>query len=192
MRWSDGAQIDTMFLIDGDHELRWLNLCRKLNKAARVALEGGYDALLTVESDIVVPQDALEKLAAVNADVVYGLFVLRFPPYHWNVATRMRPLGEVRFLSGDPQAAAEAWGKVIPCEGHGQGICLIRRQVLDRIAFRNPKPEVRAQDWFFSYDCQRLGFSQMAHLGVVCGHINPPWIYWPNPDTATLYRRAEL
>lgn len=191
LRWQDGTQIDTMFLLDGDDQGRWSNLCRKLNEARDMALAGGCDALLTVESDIVVPPDALQQMASVNADVVYGLFVLRFTPYHWNVATRMRPLGEVHFLTSNPQAAREAWGKVTPCEGHGQGICLIRRRVLEEIPFRNPKPELRAQDWFFSYDCQRLGFSQWAHLGVVCGHIDPPHIYWPTPLLSELYVKEE-
>jgi len=185
LRWSDGSQVDTIFLVDGDEDIRWANLCRKLNEARRIALDGGYDALLTVESDIIVPQDALEKLAAVEADVVYGLFVLRFPPYHWNVTPRIRPWGQVRFLSEDPEAARAAWGKVIPCEGHGQAIGLIRTRVLEAIEFRNPHPDLRAQDWYFSFDCQRLGFSQMAHLGVVCGHINPckhgDYVLWPAP-----------
>ena len=148
-----------------------------------------------------MPPNALEKMASVDADVVYGLFVLRFPPYHWNVATKMRPRGEIHLLSADPEAAREAWGKVIPCEGHGQGICLIRRDVLTAIEFRNPKPELRAQDWFFSYDCQRLGFSQMHHLGVVCGHMelatrpeSTNWnaIYWPDIDKPLLSRMEPL
>jgi len=180
MRWEDGSQIDTVFLVDGDDGSRWENLLRKLNQARALALEGGYDALLTVESDIIPPKDALQKLAAVDADVVYGLFVLRFPPYHWNVSTRMRPRGEVHFLSQDREAAREAWGKVIACEGHGQGICLIRRHVLEAIEFRNPKPELRAQDWYWSFDCQRLGFSQMHHLGVVCGHMDGETLLLPD------------
>ncbi|HUW10675.1 MAG TPA: hypothetical protein VM537_13170, partial [Anaerolineae bacterium] len=52
--------------------------------------------------------------------------------------------------------------------------------VLTAIEFRNPKPELRAQDWFFSYDCQRLGFSQMHHLGVICGHIEESRVMWPD------------
>jgi len=191
MRWNDGTQLDTVFLVDGDDESRWENLCRKLNDARRMALGGGYDALLTVESDIIVPPDALEKLAAVDADVVYGLFVLRFEPHHWNVATKMRPRGHVEFLTSNPAATQSAWGTVMDCEGHGQGICLIHRRVLEKIEFRNPKPDLHAQDWFFSFDCQRLGFRQMAHLGVVCGHIDPPLIYWPDALAPGLHVKEE-
>lgn len=197
LKWSDGRQIETLFLVDGDKQIRWTNLCRKLNDAREAALKGGYDALLTIESDIIPPPKALEMLAGVEADVAYGLFVLRFPPYHWNATLEMRPQGYIELLSVDREAAREAWGKVIECKGHGQGICLIKRHVLERIEFRNPKPELYAQDWFFSFDCQELGFVQKMHLGVVCGHIDGNHIdgtriLWPDPVEEELYGETAL
>ena len=192
LRWDDDRQIDTLFLVDGDKQIRWANLCRKLNDARDAALRGGYDALLTIESDILPPPDALEKLAAVDADVVYGLFVLRFAPYHWNATLAMRPQGYIELLSADREAAREAWGKVIECKGHGQGICLIHRHVLEAIEFRNPKPELYAQDWFFSFDCQDLGFVQKMHLGVACGHIDGKRVLWPDPEEEELFSETAL
>lgn len=192
LKWNSGARVDTVFLVDGDDQGRWENLCRKLKWARTLALQGSYDALLTIESDIIVPEDALEKLAAVDAGVVYGLFVLRFGDRHWNAATEMRPQGHLKLLSSDKETARAAWGKVIECEGHGQGICLIRRHVLDRIGFRNPKPKLYAQDWFFSFDCQEMGFKQMIHLGVACGHIEPTGeVFWPDPKGRFLYRMEQ-
>lgn len=37
-------------------------LCRKHNEARRLTLDGGYDALLHVDADMVIPPDALERL----------------------------------------------------------------------------------------------------------------------------------
>lgn len=189
LRWNDGRQIDIVFLVDGDGGSRWENLCRKLQRARQMALEGGYEVLVTIESDIIVPWDALEMMAAIEADVVYGLFVLRFPPYHWNVALEMRPQGHIELLSSDPPAARAAWAQVMECEGHGQGICFIHRHVLEQVEFRNPKPRLYAQDWFFSFDCQDLGFVQKIDLGLVCGHIDGDRILWPDPDEEKLYRQ---
>ena len=192
-RWKDGDAVDTVFLVDGDKGPRWFNLCRKLQQARRLALEGGYDALLTVESDIILPDDALEKLWEVDAPVAYGLFVLRTPPHNWNVATIMRP-GSMRLLTFDKDIswAAIHMGLPMRCKGHGQGVCLIRREVLEAIDFRNPTPETLAQDWYFSFDCQDLNFQQMCHMGVVCGHIDHKdgreIIYWPDEDEPNLYR----
>ena len=42
-----------------------------------MALAGGFDALLLVENDMILPPDALLKMAAVDADVVCGLYVNR-------------------------------------------------------------------------------------------------------------------
>jgi len=193
-RWKDGGQIDTLFLVDGDDKSRWENLCHKLQHARRMALVGGYDALLTVESDIILPDDALEKLWAVDAPVVYGLFVIKHPEHPWSVAVTMT-VDKLHLLTIDKPTARVMWGGAIRCEGHGQAVCLIRREVLEAIDFRNSKPETRAQDWYFSFDCQELGFKQMCHLGVVAGHIDyedgREVIYWPDPEAENLCRKEE-
>jgi len=43
-------------------------------------LDQGFDALLTIEHDMVIPPDALLKLLDTKADVVYGLYVFRSQP----------------------------------------------------------------------------------------------------------------
>lgn len=192
LEWDE--QLDIMYLLGGDPEpLYWNNLLTKLNDARMAALNGGYDALLTIESDIIVPPDALKKMVAVDADVVYGLFALRlrFSEEHpWNVTTKLAEW-EMVHLTSDPEAARAAWGKVIECQGHGQGICLIHRRVLERLEFRTPQPTVKAPDWYLSIDCQEQGFMQKHHLGVVCGHIDidtkPLRTYWPDPVSPSLY-----
>jgi hypothetical protein len=184
LSWQMGTQIDVMFLVDGDFGRRWENLCHKLNDARRQFLAGPWDAMLTVESDIVVPPNALELMAGVGAQVVYGLFVLRFGSREWNVALEMNPeTRTLTLLSENMNEARTYWQSVMPCVGHGQGICLIHRAVLEEVAFRTPRPLEHAQDWYFSQDCQALGISQAADLRVVCGHIEPNGsIYWPDPE----------
>ena len=196
-RWEDGSAVDTVFLIDGDKGRRWENLVKKLQQARRLALEGGYDALLTVESDIILPDDALEKLWSVDAPVVYGLFVLRPAPHGWNVATIMQPW-HTRLLTFDRDIAWAALHMGLPmiCKGHGQAVCMIRREVLEAIDFRLDKDnKFVAQDWCFSFDCQELGFTQMCHMGVACGHIDRrdgrEVIYWPDEDEPNLYRTVD-
>jgi hypothetical protein len=53
------------------------NLTRKHNRMRQDALDGDYDALFTVEADMIIPPDALTKLIAVDADVALGLYVSR-------------------------------------------------------------------------------------------------------------------
>lgn len=188
-------QVDVLFLIGGDGGHRWDNLCRKLEEAHRIALGAKYDALVTVDSDVIVPKDAVERMLAADADVVYGLYVLRATIGHWNVAlemdpTRDLPSGHLRLLTDDLEAAREAWGHVVPCVGHGQAISLVRRRVLRRVAFRREASFHGAPDWWFSLDCQELGVTQVADLSVVCGHIDrdPLRVLWPDPEARNLTR----
>ena len=53
------------------------NIAHNYNKARKWVLENDYDALFTVEADMIVPPDALEKLLAVDADVAYGLYCFK-------------------------------------------------------------------------------------------------------------------
>lgn len=203
LSWPNGAQVDVVFFVDGDTESRWENQCKKLNDARVMALDGCYDALVTVDSDIIVQEDALQRMSAIEADVVYGLIVQRIEPYHWNATVKMRPTGEVVFLTEDPVAARAAWGKVLECEGHGQAISFVRRDALKRIMYRVPHPDRRASDWAFSFDCQKEGIKQVIDLGVVCGHIirMPPivkggasatGVLWPDPEEESLHRLEDL
>ena len=186
-------RLDALYLLGGDASpVYWTNQLVKLNQARDVMLANRYDALLTIDSDIIVPIDALRKLSEVEADVVYGTIVLRQVVWHpWNVNTKLD--GEtmkITFLTDDREAARAAWGKVIDSMGHGQAICFIRRHVLEAFPFRSDKPTHYAADWYLSIDCQQQGFTQKHHLGVICGHIDPDpmKIYWPDPKARNLYR----
>lgn len=187
----------------------YANITRKVNHARDVMLAGDYDQMLIVEDDMVVPPDALTRLAATGADVAYGLTCWRHGIPHWSpclsgIDDRGKPVS----LASDPAAARAAWGAVIDVAGVGTFCTLIQRRVLEALAFRlNPDMPPQCCDWWLAVDCQRHGFTQRADLGVVCGHITPrptPRIIWPDngkrlwrpellsvvPDRATPQERA--
>jgi len=172
-------------------DLPYDNICKKFNHARKMALEGGYDALWTVESDIIVPPLALERLTRIDADVAYGLYASRHGNHRWLSFLHIGDRYGIS-VSDDATNAREAWGQVIETQGVGLGCTLIWRRVLEQIEFRHPASEV-ANDWFFALDCQAHGFVQKHDLGVVCGHIVPPpapKIIWPaiNVSDHRLYR----
>lgn len=170
------------------------NIAHNYNKARDFVLRNDYDYLLTVESDMVIPPDALSKLLEVNTDVAYGLYCFKNTST-WSAWTELT-MDHGRSIRKDPAAARAAFGKVIEVAGLGMGCTLISRKVLEALPFRidEAHPTVH-NDWVFAWDLQQHGFEQKCHLGVVCGHISMtpmPRIIWPDPDEPRLYRNQFL
>jgi hypothetical protein len=158
------------------------NITDKYNRARDMALRGGYDALLTVESDMIIPPNALTRLCAVDADVAYGLYVSRHGQNRWLAFPYIDDQGYGVSLADDLLNAQAAWGCVVETHGVGLGCTLIHRRVLEQIEFRCPNARL-ACDWYFALDCRAAGFHQAHDCAVVCGHISgsgAPKIYWPD------------
>lgn len=189
MAW-DG-QLDFYQTIGGDYaSTPYDNVVRKYNQIRDVVLADGYDGLMTVESDMIVPQDALQRLAAVDADVAYGLYVWRHGMPFWTAYVDLKADSGTP-ISVFPERAKEAWGQVIDVQGVGHGCTLIHRHVLEGLDFKWTPGEFGCCDWHMSLDCLKLGFTQKCDLGVVCGHIATDpvkKILWPDPDATGLYR----
>lgn len=167
------------------------NLTNKHNRMRQRALDDGYDALLTVEADMIIPPDALARLAAVEADVVYGVYCSRAHPMVLTFPTLDGYKG--RSISADAETYRGKFGTVIPCEGVGFGCTLIRRNVLEAIEFRRDVSSAMrrkfADDWTFALDVKAAGFTSAAHLGVLCGHIQRDGVVrWVDPDAPTFMR----
>lgn len=160
-----------------------IDLCDKYNRARQAVLEGGYDAMLHVDADMVVPMDTLERLCAVDTDVAYGLYVARKNPGHW-----LCWLDKDRSVSLNerPQVIRRYWSQQRRSYGAGMGCTLIKRHVLERLQFRTNG--IVAADWTFAQDCVNYGFSQAHDLGCVCGHIDNDKVLWADPGAPDLYR----
>lgn len=166
-------------------EEKYQNIADKYNQGRDIALNGDYDAMLTVESDMIIPPLALERLTRIETDVAYGLYVSRHGHHNWLCATELTEKYAL-FISEDLEYCNEVFGSVVESEGVGMGCTLIWRHVLERVPFRydaRGKGNWRGQDYFFALDLDKALFEQKHDLGVVCGHINTDnkRIYWPSP-----------
>ncbi len=149
------------------------NVTAQMERGRRLALDGNYDALFSVEHDMRLPVNALQRLWAVGAPVAYGVYAFRHGSPILNAYERYaapsRNIGES--LSLHPRALTRALGLVVvEVSGVGFGCTLIRRAVLERIRFRNRDGEHNGADVNFAMDCLAGGFRQMADFGVPCGH----------------------
>ena len=159
------------------------NLLVHYQNARQIVLDEGYDALLTVEHDIIVPRDGLQKLWDADKPVIYGIYLFRGSGKVINVFRNVNaPAPDMslsRFANDLKKAVEEEITKV---SGTGNGCTLIRREVLEQIEFRRTDDDNAVPDMPFATDCMRLGIQQYAHFGVNCGHIIDDRTVWFRSD----------
>lgn len=155
----------------------------KFQNGRSLFLAGDYDAMLTIEYDNIVPPDALQRLAKVDADIAYGLYCGR-QNHQWLAFWRLFDNSGITYSKDAPTVQA-AWGNIIETCGVGFGCTLIRRHVLEAIPFRIVNGHPCANDWHFALDCINAGFVQKHDCAVIVGHIvsrTPLSIVWPTSE----------
>lgn len=197
--WADPDGYDVLTLWGGDKqpdESRFAAVTRKYQKLQRTFLAGPWDCLLCVEQDMLIPLDAISRLApliADGADIAYALYVWRYQEQHWWSAHPKIEQGgdrELLFwsLTHMPEEAKRHWGDVVRIAGLGLGCTMISRHTLTRLSFRQGRPD-HCCDATLALDAQSEGLISVADLGAVCGHrIDDTRVVWPDPTTDTLYR----
>lgn len=148
------------------------NVLAQMAHGREMALMGDYDAMLTVEHDMRIPEAALQRLWNTGSPVAYGAYLFRHGAPVLNVLEAYiggsRNIGESLQCNRRRLARARRQG-VVECTGLGFGCTLIRREVLEAIRFRDlEKPG--CVDMAFATDCLRAGIRQVADLRVMCAH----------------------
>ena len=171
--------MDVFFTRDNPTSDRKENILYNYQRGRKVFLEGGYDFLLVIESDMIPPADALERLSRVHADIALGLYMFRHGNPMLNALRLEGWKNPGQSLSLFPGEVKAAWKKgIIRTGGAGLGCALIQRRVLEKISFRNAKGG--DCDWHFTSDCLREGYVHKVDFNVQCGHKRPDGvILWP-------------
>lgn len=147
------------------------NVLAQYQRARQMALDGGYDGLLTVEHDMRIPPDAAQTLWDDGAEVVYGLYILRHGANVLNAWRYEGTNGMGMSLSLYPADLREARKhKAIRVSGVGFGCTLIRRKTLESIPFRGV--ENSGPDMPFAVDCLKRGITMIARMDVHCDHYH--------------------
>ena len=175
--------MDVMFTFDNPITNKSRTLYRNIQynyeKMRTLALERGYQRVFIIESDIILPSNALELLMSVNAPAVTGLYVLRHGVYVPNLGqyTRTQNLGTAM----DWTDIVANWGKVIEVSGGSMGCLLLDTAVLRNFSFYVSDDDTH--DMALMRHIWKSGYKHMAHLGVVCGHKRPDGIIlWPDKE----------
>lgn len=134
-----------------------------------------YDYLFMVDSDIVLPKDALTKLVNINKDLVSGLYI---------AARRLKIKSEIIMSPVVFEYINEEQGRwlkiedvvkerVFPIACAGLGITLAKREVLEKVDFRL-MPSGAGEDIAFYIDSRKAGFQAVCNSAVKGLHLPYP------------------
>lgn len=134
------------------------------------ALKNDYDFVFFVDSDVILPKNALVFLHGSKADVVSGVYLNVFELGGKKVVAPVlfRDLG-----NGECQLftyEGVAGGEIIEIGAAGLGCSLVSRKVLEAVPFRRWNSDTGGEDMAFYVDARKKGFRTVSHLAVKCVH----------------------
>jgi hypothetical protein len=172
----------------GEHELIF-DFVRGYDTASArnniVALAKGYNAdyVLMVDSDVVLPKDALSNLISHGENVVLGYYAHRNRANDETPKTCLCKLGEInytmQYTADELKAMRERGEYLFRIHGGGMGCALIRTSVFDRMPYpyydwknyNDANHSLLSEDLYFCEQCRYAGIEIFADSRVSCGHM---------------------
>ena len=135
-----------------------------------------FDKVLMVDSDIIVPEHALESLLDTDAAVCMGVY----PRKNTQIEqTEIFKLGKMNFTDENNMSMTEVesyQGAKIPIKGGGLGCALIDSKLFDALLFpwfkyvQYDTGDVLSEDNYFCCQVRTKGFEIVVDTNVKCGH----------------------
>jgi FkbM family methyltransferase len=152
-----------------------------------------YDYLFSVDSDIILPKDALKKMIAADKDVISGLYIQRIPNTHTLEVYMDVPNGGCTNI---PYHLIKGTGivKIAAC---GMGCALIKGEVFRKLQYPhffyksalNHKDTV-SEDVYFCSKARDAGFDIWADSSIMCDHKGSSY-FKVQPEKTHLEKVAE-
>jgi len=156
-------------------------LARSQNVARKIAEVDGYDYLMSIESDILVPSNIVQKLLGRAKDVITALYhigdrsvgqrvpCITLPEYHEELGA----WGSRLLKPGEFQEYQNNGLKLVHAGGFG--CCLISRKIFTKFKFYFD-PRVKGHsDIFFFQDCFVNKIPVYVDTNIFCEHKNSNW-----------------
>lgn len=158
--------------------LRGYQIGPQRTRIADAAVKGGYDYVLMVDSDVVLPDGALMMLLEHEADVCLGFYAHQGST---NGKTCLCKTGSAnydrQYMAAELRELREAGNYTIQVKGGGMGCALIKTDVFGRITYPyfkwvdyGDRHGTLSEDLYFCEQCSRAGIAIYADTRVACGH----------------------
>tara|TARA_Y100000310_G_scaffold343630_1_gene452176 strand:- start:3356 stop:4060 length:705 start_codon:yes stop_codon:yes gene_type:complete len=179
---SENSETDSFYNLLKEKGLNVIKTKRKSNKFDTVLharkdivtefLKKEYTHLFWVDSDIILPKDALKKLIESNKDIVSGIYLSPFkypdlPVIIHPVAYKLTRKEELRLPIQCPEIKK---GEIMEMHSVGFGCCLIKREPIEKIELRRIPNTPSTEDILFCADARPKGYKTFLHTEVLCKH----------------------
>jgi hypothetical protein len=126
------------------------------------------DAVLWVDSDVILPIDGIARLCAHGKDFVTGIYTQREPP-HFPLIAMFDSLREsFSWLTEWPTNV------IMPIDGCGFGCVLTSTAMLRAIGAPWFKFQKYSEDLDFCVRARTAGYQLFVDTGILCGHLREP------------------
>jgi hypothetical protein len=183
------------FIIEGHHQLINNVISHTLIHSARgqiamSAIKNKCDYLFFIDSDCVLPPDALKRLVAHDKDIVAGMYFHKTAPF----APVVYKIGEKNLYDVMMDYPKNT---VMEVDGVGMGCCLIKTSVFEKfvhdvngqqecyafepIPATKKRPSITGEDFAFCHRAQEAGYKIYVDTGLQCKHQTVRYIdeeYW--------------
>jgi len=126
------------------------------------------DAIFWCDSDVILPPDAISKLAAAQLDFVTGIYCQRSQPYWPLIAHFNRQKGTFNWWTQWPEQV------LAPVDGCGFGCVLTSTKMLRQMDAPWFAFTKFSEDFDFCLKAAALGYQLYVDTGVLCGHLADP------------------
>lgn len=147
------------------------------NIMAKNMLDNGSDYLFFIDSDMVLPNGALEMLVNHDKDIVSGLYFHKKAPYA-PVMYEANEKGTYDCILDYPEK------QLITVDGVGMGVCLIKRKVFEKLGSKcfdvlaesDKHPVLNGEDFAFCYRAKEAGLEIHVDTGIQAMHQTTRYI----------------
>lgn len=174
--------IDQLAFINSGHHAVTCNVVHNTlvhcarNEIAEKAAENGFDYVFFVDSDCVIPPNALERLVAHDKDIVAGMYFRKTHPYA-PVVYKENAHGSYDVILDYPK------DQLIEVDGIGMGVCLIKTSVFkkiehpfDALAATDDHPAINGEDLAFCKRAKSAGVKIHVDTGIQALHQTTRYI----------------
>ena len=134
-----------------------------------------YDYLFSVDSDIILPVDALEKLIAADKDIVTGLYIQRIPNTHTLEVYKDAPNGGTTNIDVNEIDFSYPLHQIAGC---GFGCVLVKGEVFRKMEYPHffyksaiNHENTVSEDTYFCMKAREIGYSVWMDVTIQCEHV---------------------